>query len=226
MKFSLSIFLLLAFAPVVGAATVDVFETRAAFTQSAGNQLNFEDWTSYQPGTLLDGMTIHGINYNSSSSAQLVVGSRHGAGWLLGYSREGGRYASFSFETITFAFSEPVVAFGIALSQGNSSGSNSYEGTSEWLISIDSGSFAYTSLATYSQSDFTGEAYLGLLGFPSATSFAVTRLRSDANIVWDIRDISWIPVSDVPLPTSALLGITGSIFIALVGRRKQIMAQS
>jgi hypothetical protein len=223
-KRSLSILLLLAFAPVVGANTANVFASRVAFTQSAGDELKFEDWTSYKPGTLLDGVTIRGVNYHSSSSEQLVVGSRHGANWLLGYLRESGRYASFSSETITFAFSDPVVAFGIALSQGNSSGSNSYDGTSEWLINIDSGSLIYTSIATYSQSDFTGEAYLGLLGLPPATSFAVTRLRSNANIVWDIRDISWIPVSDVPLPSAALLGITSLVFLAMVGRRKKTRA--
>ncbi len=207
---------LLAIKPI-GALASTVFESKSEFAQVAGSELKIEDWSSYQPETLLDGQTIRGVKYNSTSTEQLVVGSRHGAGWLIGYSRAGGRYASFSSETITFSFSQPVVAFGVSLSQGNSSGLNSYEGSSEWRISVDSGSFDYTSVANYSKSDFTGESYLGLLDLPPSSSFAITRLRSDANIVWDIRDISWKSVSAVPLPSSSLISITGTAFIWLVG---------
>lgn len=215
--------LLLAVSSVDAAPTI-IFSSKAAFAQAAGTQLQSEDWTTYPPGTLLDGRTIRGVTYDSTSSEELVVGSSHGAGWLIGYARGDGRYASFSSETITFVFGDPVSAFGISLSQGNSSGPNSYNGSSEWQISIDSGLDVYTSVATYSQTDFTGEAYLGLLNLTPSTSFAITRLRSDANIVWDIRDIAWIPTVDVPEPSVPLLVTTGIALIAVTRRRKCTVA--
>ncbi|MBK8766912.1 MAG: hypothetical protein IPM01_20775 [Burkholderiaceae bacterium] len=219
-KLTLSLLLLLAVTSV-GAAPTIAFESRLAFVQAASSQLHLENWTSYPPETLLEGKMIRGVTYDSTSAEQLVVGSPHGAGWVIGYSRGGGRYASFSFETITFTFSDPVTAFGIALSQGNSSGANSYSGKSEWEISIDSGAFVYTSTATYSQSDFTGEAYLGLVNLAPVSSFAVTRLSSDANIVWDVRDISWMSASAVSEPTSMLLLLAGVAPIALGSLRRR-----
>lgn len=215
------LFTLLNFTSFVDAAPITTFTSSSEFSQASGPELQFEDWTSYQQDTLLEGKTIDGITYDSTSSEDLVVGSPHGAGWLLGYSRGDGRYASFSFETLTFSFSEPVVAFGISLSQGNSSRSNSYDGSSEWLVSVDSTSETFTSIATYSQSDFTGEAFLGLLNLNPSTSLTVSRVRSDANIVWNVRDISWsssTPVT-VPEPPVALLLITGIVYLALSRRR-------
>lgn len=208
----------------VGATPTTIFTSKSAFALAAGNQLQIEDWTIYQPNTVLDRRTIRGVTYDSSSSEELVVGSPHGPGWLIGYARSDGRYASFSSETITFVFSEPVSAFGISLSQGNSSASNSYNGSSEWQISINSARDIYKSVATYSQSDFSGEAYLGLLNLIPSTSFAITRLRSDANIVWDIRDIAWTSSIAVPEPSGSLLVVSGLALVALTRQRKRTEA--
>lgn len=201
-------------APLLGIAAVQVSDSRVAFVSSAGPKLEIEDWTSYAPETLLDGQTVRGVTYDSTSQELLVVGAPHGAGWILGYSRGSGRYASFSFETITFHFSQPIAAFGIALSQGNRSGGTSYNGSSQWLTVLDGGMPGFLSLAEYSAADFTGETYLGLTGLTNATEVTVTRLRSDANIVWDIREIAW--VSAVPEPWSAMLAVAG---LALVVHR-------
>lgn len=200
--------------PMLASASVQVTDSRVAFVASTGPQLEVEDWTSYVPETLLDGQTVRGVTYASTSAELLVVGAPHGASWILGYSRGGGRYASFSFETITFQFTQPVSAFGIALSQGNRSGGTSYDGSSQWQAVVDGGVPGYLSLAEYSVADFTGEAYLGLTGLANAMTVSVTRMRSDANIVWDIREISW--VSTVPEPWSAMLALAG---LALVAHR-------
>jgi len=210
--------LLIALTPA-GATTVNVFNSKNSFLQAVGSNLQLENWGSYTPETVLENKTIRGVTYDSTSSDALVVGSPHGASWIIGYSRGAGRYASFSYETITFSFNEPVSAFGIALSQGNSSGSNSYNGSSEWQINIDSGLSIYTSTARYSKSDFTGEAYFGLLNLSPATSFAITRLSSDANIVWDIREIAWSYASAVPEPSGAILGAAGLALLVLVRSR-------
>jgi hypothetical protein len=205
----------------IAASSTTIFTTRQEFTTAAGTQLQVEDWSTYQPDTILEGITLRGVTYHSTSSELLLIGAPSGPNWLFGYARGGGQYASLSNETISFSFSEPVIAIGIALSQGNSSGSNSYTGSSEWQVGVDSGLGSYKSVATYTSSDFTGEAYLGILDISPSTTFSVTRLRSDANVVWDIRDIAWISVSAEPELSAALFGISGLVLIYFCKRRRK-----
>jgi hypothetical protein len=214
----------IAFTSVATSAAVQVTDSRPAFVAASGPQLQVEDWTTHLPETLLDGQTLRGVTYSSTSSELLVVGTPHGPGWILGYSRGAGRYASFSFETISFAFSEPVYAFGIALSQGNSSGSTNYNGSSEWRTVVDQDLPGYQSVAAYTTTDFTGETYLGLTGFSGATTFSITRLRSDANIVWDIREIAW--VSAVPEPSTGALALLGVLALACKNKAMRRRAEA
>ena len=205
-------------------AALQVTDSRPAFVAVAGPQIQVEDWTTYPPETLLDGQTIRGVTYSSTSSELLVVGSPHGPGWILGYSRGAGSYASFSFETISFTFSEPIYAFGIALSQGNSSGNTSYSGSSKWNTVVDQDLPGYQSIATYTATDFTGETYLGLTSLSGATTFSITRVRSDANIVWDIREIAW--VSAVPEPSTGALILLGILALACRHKTKRGHAEA
>ena len=175
-------------ANVVG--SVDVYTSKFSFIHNAADSLTVQDWTSYPVGTILDGQTVDGIFYTSTSPETLVVGSSHGPGWILGYARENNRYASFSSESIIFSFSTSINSFGINLSQGNSSGGTSYTGSTTWIVTVD-GVDQYTVVANYDESDFTGEAFIGLDNLQGASQVQIHRQSSTANIVWDIREIQY-----------------------------------
>jgi hypothetical protein len=218
MKFFAAILMALG---IVGAAhSATVYDTKTEFATAAGPSLVVEDWRSYAPETLLDGQTVRGVTYGSSADPLLVVGAPHGPDWRLGYSAGEGRYASFSWETISFLFSSPISSFGIALSQGNQSGASNYTGLTVWEVIVSESQGTYFPSASYVNLDFTGESYLGLTDLSAGTLVTVRRLSSTAPISWDIRDISWVPETQIPVPaTLALLGLG----LASLGaaRRKQ-----
>jgi hypothetical protein len=201
-------------------ASVVEYDSNSAFVASVGGYLVTQDWSTYPANTLLDGQLVDGITYNSTSYQDLVVaGYRHGASWLLGYQRPDNKYASFSRETISFEFSETIDAFGISLSQGNQSQDLSYDGYTLWSIIVD-GTTEYISRADYGLSDFTGEAYLGLDGINAASRIDVRRISSTANIVWDIRDISYVTTSTIPIPPAVWLFSFGLLGLIGIARRK------
>lgn len=173
-------------------AEIITFTTKDAFKNESGSGFIAEDWTSYPPNTLLDGQQVNGITYSSTSSEQLVVGSPHGANWILGYPRDNNRYASFSREKIMFSFDQRIDNFGISLSQGNQNQGTSGAGYSKWLIDIDFGLHQYIAEAYFGQSDFTGEAYLGITGLGGANFIQVWQLETTSNISWDIREIDFV----------------------------------
>ena len=74
------------YSPSVHASIVE-YESKSAFVAAVGDELVTQDWSTYPTNTLLDGQLVDGITYNSTSSENLVVGSSHGGGWLLGYQR-------------------------------------------------------------------------------------------------------------------------------------------
>ena len=200
-------------------ASIVEYESKSAFVAAVGEHLVTQDWSTYAVNTLLDGQLVDGITYNSTSSENLVVGSPHGASWLLGYQRPDNHYASFSIETISFEFTEAIDSFGISLSQGNRNQGEGYAGFSLWSIVLD-GSTEYFSRADYGLSDFTGEAFLGLEGINGASRVDVRRISSTANIVWNIRDISYVTSSAVPIPAATWLFGTGLLGIIGVARMK------
>lgn len=204
---------LVALSPAIGAAPL-VVSDRAVFFANADPPLIVEDWQSYPPGTLLENQTFRGITYRSSSLESLVVGSFHGAGWLLGYAREDNRYASFSSETISFEFSTPITSFGVALSQGNQSQGVRYSGATTWLVHFDNDLQFFPS-AELDISHFSGEAYFGALNLQGVTRVDITRLTSDAPIVWNIREVAF-SVAQIPEPSSLILVLTG--FLGFLGR--------
>ena len=211
----------LALIPVAAQSAVG-WQSKDDFFSVAGPELETEDWLSYPVELRLDEREGNGVSYSSTSDERLIVGAPHGASWILGYSRGDGRFASFSRETITFSFAKALSAFGVTLSQGNSSGGTRYEGSSEWELSTNSGASTYFSVANYTMADFSGEAYLGLTELPSFTSLSITRLRSDANIVWNIRDISW--VSAVPEPSTAFMAALGVVLLSVKRRPRRAEA--
>jgi hypothetical protein len=201
-------------------ASIITYDSKATLVDAVGSSLVTQDWSSYAANTLLDNRVVDGIEYQSTSGESLVVGSPHGASWLLGYSREDNRYASFSSETISFTFEDNVKAFGIALSQGNSSQSDSYTGYSLWSITVND-LYSYSARANYVQGDFSGETFIGINGLESAKHFDITRMYSTAPIVWDIREIDYSSAAPVPEPgTIALLGL-GMAGLAMYGKRRR-----
>ena len=201
-------------------ADVIEYDSKPEFVTTVGDQLVTQDWSTYPANTLLDGQLVDGITYNSTSSEDLVVGSPHGGSWLLGYQRPDNHYASFSSETISFEFSETIDAFGISLSQGNRNQGEGYAGFTLWSIVLD-GTTEYFSRADYGLSDFTGEAFLGLDRINGITRVDVRRISSIANIVWNIRDISFVNSSVVPLPAAASLFGSGLLGLIGMARRKK-----
>jgi hypothetical protein len=200
-------------------ASVVEYDSKSAFVASVGGYLVTQDWSTYPANTLLDGQLVDGITYNSTSSEALVVGSPHGGSWLLGYQRPDSHYASFSIETISFEFSGVIDAFGISLSQGNRNQGEGYAGSTIWSVVVD-GAAEYFSRADYGLSDFTGEAFLGLDGLNGASRVDVRRVSSTANIVWNIRDISYVTTSVVPIPPALWLFGSGLLGLIGVARKK------
>ncbi len=80
MKFFAAI--LMALGMMAAAHSATVYDTRTDFVVSAGPSLIIEDWRSYAPETLLDGQTVRGVTYGSTSIEALVVGSSHGPNWI------------------------------------------------------------------------------------------------------------------------------------------------
>jgi len=196
-------------------ASIVAYDSRSTLMHGIIGTLTHQDWSAYETNTILDGTIVDGVLYSSTSSETLVVGSPHGASWLLGYSRGSGRYASMSTEVISFEFLDNISVFGISLSQGNSSRGGGYTGYSLWEVSVD-GVSQFTARTDYVNSDFTGEAYLGLNGLNEANLIEIKRVYSDANIVWDIRSIDY-KVSAVPPP--AAFWLYGGALIGLIGEK-------
>ena len=211
------IFLILIFISTIVHASISVYNKYEDLEDDISSRIIIENWSSFPVNTVLEGQIINGISYNSSSSnSPLLVGSPHGASWLLGYlSEDGVGYRSFSTETLTFNFSPGINFFGVSLSQGNQSGNSSYDGFSVWDISLDD-QYVATARADYGFNDFTGEAFLGLSNLNSVNKVDIRRMFSTANIVWDIRDISYLPASEVPLPAGIYLFLSGLVGLGLM----------
>jgi len=205
--------------PAIYASVVE-YESRSEFFDSIGAPLVTQDWSTYAVNTLLDGQLVDGIKYNSTSYEALVVGSSHGGGWRLGYQRPDNHYASFSSEIISFEFSEAIDVFSISLSQGNQNQGNRYVGYSVWSIVVD-GAMEFFSRADYDLSNFSGEAFLGLDGINGASRIDVHRIFSSSPIVWNIRDISYLTSSSVPIPASLWLFGSGLLGLIGIARRKK-----
>ncbi|MGV7235579.1 MAG: VPLPA-CTERM sorting domain-containing protein [Nitrosomonadaceae bacterium] len=199
-------------------ASVVEYESKSAFAAAVGGDLVTQDWSTYPANTLLDGQTLDGIKYNSTNPKELVVGSSHGGGWLLGYNGSDNRYSSFGFETISFEFEEIIDVFGISLSQGNQNQGNRYVGYALWSILVD-GTTEFFSRADYGLSDRSGEAFLGLDGLNGASRIDVRRIFNTNNIVWNIRDISY--VTAIPIPAAAWLFGSGLLGLIGIARRKK-----
>lgn len=199
------------------------FEDKVSFLDHIGRKPITQNWGTYPEHTVIDSRTVDGIYYESSSSRTLRVGSPRGASWLLGYQDQTNRYTSFSLETISFVFSEAVESFGISFSQGNRSGGDSYEGVSRWSVLVD-GTEQFYAHADYGLEDYTGEVFLGISGLEGATGFEFHRVSSDANISWNIRDITY-QRSSIPEngSTAGALGLGIGLFaiVAKLSRTKQ-----
>ena len=166
------------------------FEVYSKFDLYAivGTDLITQDWSLYPVNTVLENTTLDGITYHTGDN--LVVGSPHGGGWLLGFTLDGAKYSSFNSHTISFIFDEPIDAFGIALSQGNQNGGVRREGYTVWSVSEDQ-EREFLVRVDCTVNDFSCESYLGITGLKKTTLIEVEVDYSDIGISWNIREISY-----------------------------------